>query len=521
VTLFGEPKIDAHCHVLDPARFPYPDDIAYRPAGQEIGTPQQYLQVMEAYGIRHALIVGPNSGYGLDNRCLLDTLRVGGDRFRGVAVVRNDASREELQALKQEGVIGVAFNATVLGVDHYLQSGELLRKLADLDLFVSVQVEHDQLVALKPLLESSGVRLLVDHCGRPRAGAGVEQPGFPELLSLARTGRVAVKLSGYQKFSTEGPPYRDAAPFVRALLDAYTPDACLWASDWPFLRSPVHLDVGPLLVQFERLVPDAADRQRILWDTPRRWFGFSTGRRAPQLRIDPPHQLQQHRRQFPLHPRQRLRRRHAHVHDEGLPGRPQRRGQREHLRLPRRRAVARQLDLPRRGFDLLHDGRAAAPLEHGEQGLALRLGCHREPGAAQRGQLDRHPLPGNHAAQGHPAVVADRLQVDHLVAVRRRQPDVDVVPLGSLAHQRRGNLQLRAAGAHRMGQAQHGRCQAPGTAARVLLQQPAADQRLRETGDRGPRQAGALREFGIAQRFGAGTEGAQHVGTTFERSVAG
>ena len=74
MNVFDEPKIDSHCHVLDPARFPYAPDVAYRPAGQEQGGIDEYLQVMDAYGIRHALLVGPNSGYGTDNRCLLDAL---------------------------------------------------------------------------------------------------------------------------------------------------------------------------------------------------------------------------------------------------------------------------------------------------------------------------------------------------------------------------------------------------------------------------------------------------------------
>jgi predicted TIM-barrel fold metal-dependent hydrolase len=273
--LFDQPKVDAHCHILDPARFPYAADVAYRPSGQEVGTLDQYLQVMDAYGIRHALLVGPNSGYGLDNRCMLDALARGAGRFRGVAVVRNDGSREELLRLREAGVVGVAFNATVLGVDHYLQAGPLLRHLADLDLFVSLQVEHDQLPGLLPLLQASGVRIVFDHCGRPRPGGGLEQSGFQALLALARSGRAAVKLSGYQKFSLQPPPYADAQPFVRALLEAYGPDACMWASDWPFLKSPVHLDVGPLLRQLEALVPDAADRRSILWDTPCRWLGLA------------------------------------------------------------------------------------------------------------------------------------------------------------------------------------------------------------------------------------------------------
>lgn len=275
MSLFDEPKVDAHCHIIDPARFPYAPDVAYQPAGQEIGTLQQYLQVMEAYGIRHAMLVGPNSGYGLDNRCMLDAVQRHGDRFRGVAVVRNDTSREELQRLRAAGVVGVAFNATLLGVDHYLGATTLLRHLADLDLFVSVQVEHGQLLALRPVLEDSGARLVFDHCGRPHPGGGLDQPGFQALLALGRKGRAAVKLSGYQKFSRLPPPHEDAQDFVRALLDTFGPDACMWASDWPFLKSPVRLDVGPLLRQLERLVPSAADRRRIWWETPRRWLGLA------------------------------------------------------------------------------------------------------------------------------------------------------------------------------------------------------------------------------------------------------
>ncbi|NML42880.1 amidohydrolase family protein [Ramlibacter sp. G-1-2-2] len=272
--MFDAPKVDAHCHILDPARFPYAPDAIYQPANQEVGTLDQYLQVMDAYGIRQALLVGPNSGYNLDNRCMLDALARGAGRFRGVAVVRNDATRDELLALKQAGVVGVAFNATVLGVAYYLQAGPLLRHLADLDLFVSMQVEHDQLLGLRQLLVDSGVRLVFDHCGRPRAGAGIDQPGFQALLELGRSKRAAVKLSGYQKFSQQPPPYEDARPFVQALLEAFTPEACMWASDWPFLRAPARLDVGPLLRQFERVVPDADVRRQVMWDTPRRWLGL-------------------------------------------------------------------------------------------------------------------------------------------------------------------------------------------------------------------------------------------------------
>jgi predicted TIM-barrel fold metal-dependent hydrolase len=154
------------------------------------------------------------------------------------------------------------------------RAGPLLRRAQALGLMLSLQVEHDQLAALHPLVEDSGVRVLIDHGGRPDPARGVTQPGFQALLAMARNGRTAVKLSGYQKFSRQAPPWHDARPFVDALLQAFTLDACLWASDWPFLRAPQRLDVGPLLRHVERLLPDAGDRRKLFWDSPRRWLGF-------------------------------------------------------------------------------------------------------------------------------------------------------------------------------------------------------------------------------------------------------
>ena len=268
------PTIDCHVHVFDPARFPYEPDTWYRPSGAEIGTAEQLGHVLDAHGVAHALIVGPNSGYGLDNRCLLDALHRGQGRYKGIAVVRNDASLRELQDLQAAGVVGVAMNVALLGVDFYRDTPPLLERLRTLGLWAQVQVQNDELVALAPMLKDSGARLLFDHTGRPNPAAGLMHPGFQTLLELAQTGRACVKLSGFAKFSATSFPHADAWPYVHALLEAYTPQALVWASDWPFLRAPARIDYGPLLGLLEQLLPNAADRQAVLWDTPRRLFGF-------------------------------------------------------------------------------------------------------------------------------------------------------------------------------------------------------------------------------------------------------
>jgi len=275
LSIYDEPKIDCHNHVFDPVRFPYAPDARYEPHGQEIGTAAQLLAVFDAYGVQHALVVGPNSGYDTDSRCLLDALERGKGRLKGAAVVPNDISRSELADLRAAGVIGITFQAALMGVDYYAKTTDLLGELAALSMFVDVQVEGDQLVSMLPLLERSEVRILVDHCGRPSPQAGIDQPGFGALLRLAETGRVAVKLSGLVKCSRQAYPYQDALPFVRALIDAYGFDALVWGSDWPFLRAPERVDYGPLLKLVERLIPEPADRRKVLWDTPRTMFGFS------------------------------------------------------------------------------------------------------------------------------------------------------------------------------------------------------------------------------------------------------
>jgi predicted TIM-barrel fold metal-dependent hydrolase len=276
MSVFDEPKVDCHLHILDPARFPYVADTPFHPAGQEIATAVQMNHVFDAYGVCNALLVQPNSGYGDDNRCLLATIAEGDGRFKGVAFVPLDVSLAELEHLKSNGIVGVAFNVPFHGVPYYLGAAPLLERLAALDLMLQVQVNEDQLLALLPMLQASPVRLLIDHCGRPDLRAGLQQPAFQALLDLGRSGRAAVKLSGYVKFSQQPHPCEDTWPYVAKLVEAFTLESCIWGSDWPFLRAPQRVDYGPLLKLAEKLFPQAADRRKLFWETPRRLFNFSS-----------------------------------------------------------------------------------------------------------------------------------------------------------------------------------------------------------------------------------------------------
>ncbi len=271
------PIVDSHAHVFAPGKYPLRDTGGHMPLPLEQGTGEQYLRVLDSHGVSHALLVNPQAGYGLDNRALLDAIALGRGRFRGVALIAEDISDRELAALAAGGVVGARFNLLFAHATRLRgPTGErLLRRIAELGWFAQIYYRGHGLTEVLPLLKSSGVRVVIDHCGGVDVGAGLQQEDFQALLALGRDGNAAVKLSGAFRLSSLPWPHRDLEPYISKLLEAFTPQACMWGSDWPFVRFPARTDYGPQLDWLRYWVPDRDDQRAVLWTTPRRWLGFS------------------------------------------------------------------------------------------------------------------------------------------------------------------------------------------------------------------------------------------------------
>jgi predicted TIM-barrel fold metal-dependent hydrolase len=268
--------VDAHCHVFDTARFPYSPEATYRPPEHEQGTPAQFSAVLDAHGLSHALLVSPTSGYLYDNRCMLAAIREGKGRFKGIARVPADLDERALAELSAGGAIGFRVDLVADGAAWVEQpaAARLLAQAREMGWLVQVQCERDQLYEAAAALRAARVRLLFDHCGRPDAELGVDQAGFKALLDFGREGH-HVKLSGSFRFHNAFAPGARIEPFVEALLETFTPQRCVWGSDWPFLRMPMRMDYGPVLACLERWIPNEAERRQVLWETPARLFGFA------------------------------------------------------------------------------------------------------------------------------------------------------------------------------------------------------------------------------------------------------
>jgi predicted TIM-barrel fold metal-dependent hydrolase len=265
-------SIDCHAHIIDPARFPFDDGPGYRPASHEVGTLADYVISLEGAGVAHSLLVQP-SGYGTDNRALLDALARQPARFKGIAVVAPEFPDAELDRLGTAGVVGARFNLASYRTDGLRgRAAEmLLARLAERGWYAQVHATDPQWAETVPVLRRTGVRVLVDHFGVSDPALGTAAPGFQGVLALGREGRGAVKLSAAYRI---GDPAR-LDHHAAALLAAFGPDRCVWGSDWPFLAAagpPAYADTLALLA---RWLPDAAERARVLWQTPARLFGFA------------------------------------------------------------------------------------------------------------------------------------------------------------------------------------------------------------------------------------------------------
>jgi predicted TIM-barrel fold metal-dependent hydrolase len=269
------PAVDCHAHVFNLKRFPFQDSRGFDIAPNEHGSAEDYVSVLDAHGVSHALLVNPLGGYGIDNRCMLAAIAEHPGRFKGISLLPPEATDPQIKTMVDGGVIGIRFNLNFeKSPSLYGKPGERALAVArEVGWLVQVHYEGETIIPALPILLKSGVTIVVDHFGRPEVAHGVSQPGFQALLELGRQGGV-VKLSAGFRASQDQPGYADLDPFAAALLENFGLDRCVWGSDWPFLRARSRVDYGPQLAALKRWVPDSANLDRILWQNPSRIFGF-------------------------------------------------------------------------------------------------------------------------------------------------------------------------------------------------------------------------------------------------------
>ena len=266
---------DCHAHVFGPqTRFPYLPDASYIAPD---ASPEDYARMLTTIGCERAVLVQP-SVYGTDNSAMVAALRAGVFNFRGVAVVDENITDEELQALHDAGVRGIRINLASDTPGLTLeQAPRLAARLKALGWHLQFFMDLNKIADADEKLGSVDIDIVVDHFGRARADEGVEGAAFKRLLRLLERPNVWAKLIGPYFVSTAAPSYANVTPLARAVVAA-APDRVVWGTDWP--HPAVHrLGVvmpndGDLADMIQEWIPDEGQRKRVLVENPARLYRF-------------------------------------------------------------------------------------------------------------------------------------------------------------------------------------------------------------------------------------------------------
>ena len=266
--------VDSHCHIFGPEDvFPYAPQRKYTPC---TGSKEDLFALRDYLGFSRNVIVQA-SCHGSDNRALIDGLKNSSDMARGIAVVDDNISANELTVLDEAGVRGVRFNFVRRLVDpkprEYYE--KIIEKITPLGWHIIVYIEADDFAEQVPFLQSLPVTVVFDHIARPDVNKGVDHPDFEAFVTLMEDGKFWAKVSCPERLTRQGGShenYSDVIPFMKRLVDAY-PDRVLWGTDWPHPNMKSHMPDDGQLVELIPLIADTEEKQRkLLVDNPMRLY---------------------------------------------------------------------------------------------------------------------------------------------------------------------------------------------------------------------------------------------------------
>lgn len=235
--------IDSHAHIwtLDSYRYPWQPIGGYIP---EI--PADYdmlLSEMSSCGVDVAILVQPTP-YGWDNRYLLDAAEKLPERFKVVCLVNpfSTSSVIKLNTLvKEQNVSGIRLNWHLEEPEKWKNSPAhlaLWSEIQALGIPVCIQLTPPYFPLVHFFSEHFlAVRIVLDHLGRPKPGSKIDDTEFISFLRLHEIPQVYVKLSGFYYFSQEPAPYKDVWGLLKETVNTFSPQRCLWGSDFPFINT--------------------------------------------------------------------------------------------------------------------------------------------------------------------------------------------------------------------------------------------------------------------------------------------
>lgn len=246
------PLVDTHVHVFRKGMPLIPDP---RHAPSYEFTAEQLQATLDEHGVKLCVIAAA-SPWGDCNDYIAQSLREH-PLWRGTAILEPSTSRHDLEQLARDGMVGVRLPFISLRELPDLDTWEYRRflwRLADLDWHVHLHLDGPRIPQVLPQLERSGVKIVIDHIGRPDPVLREKCVGFEAVVRSVEKGRTWVKLSGGYRLGAH------SAALAQELCRQVGYERMLWASDCPFVgvESTTYQSTIDWLAQ---AVPDPRNRR--------------------------------------------------------------------------------------------------------------------------------------------------------------------------------------------------------------------------------------------------------------------
>ena len=272
------PIVDTHAHIYSEDVKQYPQISNPYLSALGYGNIQDLKEEVKRNNVDRVVVVQTFTVYQHDNQLTMDTVRENNSWVTGVLNLDpfNLKSIDLMKEARQIGVRGNRVSAAWPTDDSMLPEHYRLWEAAqELDLVICALLNPPNCRSLSRLMEVfPEVPVVLDHCANLNASDFPDSDNLKVVLDLAQFKNLYAKLSFVVTGSEEEFPCRDMFDITRRIIDTYTPERCIWGSDFPTslwipkVTYQQHLDIFDQQIGLSK-----AEKSAILGETALKlWF---------------------------------------------------------------------------------------------------------------------------------------------------------------------------------------------------------------------------------------------------------
>jgi predicted TIM-barrel fold metal-dependent hydrolase len=242
--------IDTHLEVwtLDP-KFPFAHPERPNLKVAMAAPIENQVEQMKDFGLKYAVLINPRY-YGWDNSYISDSLHRYPKLFVAHGLVNPEDPKvaERLRYwVREHGFQGMRFSPLYHPKSTWLNSKEhypLWREAEKLNAVFNYYILPHQMPMLEDMAARfPGVKIVVDHLGKPDLKLDDPWPEFRKMFRLKRFPQVWISASEpYELSLTKEYPYRDTIPFFKAVYEEFGGKQLIWGTGYPRPRWELPMD---------------------------------------------------------------------------------------------------------------------------------------------------------------------------------------------------------------------------------------------------------------------------------------